>query len=117
MYINFNSEYSAVYNNWGTALLDLAKLTNDWTKYKSEIDSLYIRAYELKNFNAAYNLSCLYSILDDKPQALKWLEIDLEQNSDKRTRSNYDTDSDFDNIKVAPEFIALLDKYYPKEAN
>lgn len=56
-----------------------------------------------------YNAACLYSLLNDKENALKYLEKAF--NAGEITTFYAKMDPDFDNIQEAPEFKALIAKY------
>lgn len=56
-----------------------------------------------------YNAACLYSLLNDKENALKYLEKAF--NAGEITTFYAKMDPDFDNIQEAPEFKALITKY------
>lgn len=56
-----------------------------------------------------YNAACLYSLLNDKENALKYLEKAF--NTGEITTFYAKMDPDFDNIQEAPEFKALIAKY------
>ena len=56
-----------------------------------------------------YNAACLYSLLNDKENALKYLEKAF--NAGEITTFYAKMDPDFDNIRETPEFNALITKY------
>lgn len=56
-----------------------------------------------------YNAACLYSLLNDKENALKYLEKAF--NAEEITTFYAKMDPDFDNIRETPEFNALITKY------
>jgi len=109
--VELKTNYADAYYNWGYTLIELGKLKEDIALYKEEIESLLQKAEDIKEGAGSYNLACLYSLLDDKNKALKWLEKDLQNN--KTTKEEIEKDNDFVNIKDTPEFKTLLDKYFP----
>lgn len=59
-----------------------------------------------KNIRAAYNIACIYSLNNDKDNAIKWLEytIDLDQN----IKESIINDPDFHNIKDTESYKSLI---------
>lgn len=55
---------------------------------------------------ATYNLACAYSLLGDAEKARAFLKDAIELGFNDR--SQVDNDSDFDNVRNDPEFLALL---------
>ncbi len=60
-----------------------------------------------------YNAACLYSLLNDKENALKYLEKAF--NAGGITTFYAKMDPDFDNMRQMPEFKALIAKYEEKQ--
>jgi len=112
--IELEPDFVLAYNGCGVSLYDLGKIKGDTTLYKEEIESLLLKAEDIKEGSGSYNLACLYSLLGDKNNALKWLDKDLQHNPNKRTRQSIENDDDFANIKDTPEFKYLLNKYFQK---
>ena len=81
---------------------------------KEQLDqaiSDYNKAIELSptHTNAYYNIGCVYSLQNNLSEALKYLELVLENGYD-----NFDwisKDPDWDNIRSSNEFKMLIDKY------
>lgn len=107
------------YNDWGCCLLRLSKHTNNLNIYKSKIESLFFKAEELSDQLGAYNLACLYSLLNKKDEAFKWLTILLSKNyklKERRiTRNLILNDPDFSNIRNERKFKEILDNYFPEK--
>lgn len=77
----------------------------------SKAKSLLTKAYELypEGHGACYDLACLYSLENNKEEALKYLELAL-----KAGYKNFKwlrKDTDFNNINNLPEFSALIERY------
>lgn len=107
--IKLNPEEANAYYNWGTAELTRAKLFKRDIN-KDHIENLLLRANQIEENLASYNLACLYSTLDDKEKAFEYIEkvLTTEGNNIIEKTKN---DPDFDNIKDDPRFNALLIKY------
>ncbi|MFR9164844.1 MAG: tetratricopeptide repeat protein [Dysgonomonas sp.] len=107
---------SYVYNDWGCALMMLAKIKDNFKPYKSEAERLLKKTEELGNQSGAYNLACLYSLMNNKKEAIKWLDTmmskDYEDRMDDLSRERFDSDSDFDNIRSDSDFKQFLNKYF-----
>ena len=58
-----------------------------------------------------YDIACCYSLLKKKTDALKYFELALDNHFDGFTHIQEDTD--LDNIRTTPEFIALMKKHFP----
>ena len=61
---------------------------------------------------AYYNKACAYSLLNEKENAIIWLEKFLSINKTV-SKSKFLSEEDFNNIKSSDVFINLLNKYYP----
>lgn len=112
--------------NWMEALNDYLEGTkefNDKDYYLKAVCFYQIKSYpealinfqyaykrdqskELKD-EVAYNIACLYSILDDVEQSISWLKIPLN-NDINRWFSKIADEKDFDNIRNDPKFIEFL---------
>ena len=58
-----------------------------------------------------YNISCCYSMLNNKEEAIKYIEqAFIHQYTDL---NNMKKDTDIDNIRNTKEFKALMKKYFP----
>lgn len=106
-----NPNNKSILINWGITLLSLAKLKNDLNSYKQNIESILQKAEAIKEGSASYILACLYSLVNQKSQALKWLEINLKLNPNL-VKEKILSDPDLNNIKSDPQFKELLDKYF-----
>ncbi|MBD8349395.1 tetratricopeptide repeat protein [Dysgonomonas sp. HGC4] len=104
-----------VYNDWAVAVLRLAKMENNIRYYESEITTLCLKSEKLGDQVAAYNLACMYSLLNKKKKSLEWLEKALTNKyqikSNRLTKSLIEKDPDFDNIRKDKKFEELLMKY------
>jgi tetratricopeptide (TPR) repeat protein len=56
-----------------------------------------------------YDASCLYSLMEEKEQALKYLELAFKNGY--RDFHHIQVDDDMDNIRELPEFKSLVKKY------
>ncbi|PXV62669.1 tetratricopeptide repeat protein [Dysgonomonas alginatilytica] len=104
-----------VYNDWAVSVLRLAKMENNIRYYESEITALCIKSEKLGDQVAAYNLACMYSLLNKRKKSLEWLEKALTNNyqikSNILTKSRIEKDPDFENIRKDKKFEELLTKY------
>ena len=112
--ININNSNPDAINNLGIALLGLAKMQKDKKRKKSLIQALDKFSLIENNLpeKAYYNKACAYSLLNEKENAIIWLEKFLNINKTV-PKSKFLSDEDFNNIKSLETFINLLDKYYP----
>jgi len=97
------------YNNWGNALLNLAKIQSD-----GEAEALYRKALE-KCQKAAdlggscYNLACTYALMQDKDNALLHLNRSLEN---KQIKPEFVTaDTDWAGFLDDEDFKAVINRY------
>ena len=112
--ININNSNPDAINNLGIALLGLAKIKKGRRKerlLRRAIDKFSLIKNNLPE-KAYYNKACAYSLLNEKENAIVWLEKFLSKN-ETLSKENVLSDEDFDNIKNSETFINLLDKYYP----
>lgn len=97
--INFNPNYSKSYNYRGVYYTD----SNNLDQALKDFQLAYKMGYN------SYNLSCCYALLNDKSNALKYLEETLEKKQE--SIEHIEKDKDWDNLRNDAEFISLLDKY------
>ena len=107
--VELNPNDANTYGNWAGTELTRAKLFKRNIN-KDHIENLLLRANQIEENSASFNLACLYSTLDDKEKAFEYLEKALST-GDNNTIEETKTDPDFDNIKDDPRFNALLIKY------
>ena len=69
--------------------------------------NLYKKALKIKPDHATvtYNVACCYALMDEKDEAIRWLEKTIELGTYK-----FDDDPDFENIKETEEFKKLLER-------
>lgn len=111
--VRLKPDYPNVYDNWGNSLLIYTRITDSLIQHKDELESILLKGNSLDGTSCLYNLSCLYSRLNEKDKALEKLEKDIQLNLGMCSREKIESDPDFENIKFDPLFIALLDKYFP----
>ena len=102
-------------NNWGYALLYMAKMKEGKEAedlLKQSIEQL-MKAEEIKEGCAAYNIACVNSILGEVKDSLLWLEKSLKMKS-APLKSHILEDSDLDNIKATDDFNRLMSEYLPE---
>ena len=92
------------------SLIQVAKITKEKSLLLEAIDNLLI-AETITEGIGMFNLACAYSVLGDIPNALSYFEKALQVDED--IREKIEADTDFDNIRVLPEFKLLLDQYKP----
>ena len=112
--VNINNSNPDAINNLGVALLGLAKMQKDKKRKKSLIQALDKFSLIENNLpeKAYYNKACAYSLLNEKENAIIWLEKFLSINKTV-SKSKFLSDEDFNNIKSSETFISILNKYYP----
>lgn len=111
--ININNSNPEAISNLGIALLGLAKIKKGRGKGKllrRAIDKFSLIENNLPE-KAYYNKACAYSLLNEKENAIVWLEKFLSINK-TLLKENVLSDEDFNNIKNSDIFINLLNKYY-----
>ena len=110
----------------GVKVLDTGWLANSYVT----IASLFL--YDLQDYERAiefnkkapvlnssfkpvsyYNISCCYSLLGNKPEALNYLEDAIKVGF--KNFAHIQGDTDLDNIRHEPEFKALMKKYFPDQ--
>lgn len=108
--LEINPNNANALNNWSFGLLRYSYLLE--TEEERKITLLEglekgKKAYSLGE--NPYNLSCIYAVLNDKENALKYLNETLER---KLIQTEYvNNDNDWDNLKSDPGFINLLNIY------
>lgn len=110
---------AGVYNDWACSLMGLAKEKKKIKSYASQAESLLKKTEKLGSQSGAYNLACVYSLLNKKDKAIEWLNTMMDKKykdeMQNLTRSVFDQDEDFDNIRQSNEFIEFLNKTFPHE--
>lgn len=105
-------EDSNIYNDWGCAIMNMTKIKHDLHAYKDKIESLFKKTESMSNQSGAYNLACLYSLLERKKEALDALERALTTKYDVKadfSRKQLAGDKDLDNIRKDPRFAKLVE--------
>lgn len=126
--IIINSTANFKLGNWMEALNDYLEGTKEFND-----KDYYLKAvcfYQIKNYpealinfqyayktnqskdlkdEVAYNIACLYSILNDVDHSITWLKISLSHDINKWFPKIAD-EKDFDNIRHIPRFIKLLEQ-------
>jgi tetratricopeptide (TPR) repeat protein len=74
---------------------------------------LYTREYP-DNYGVDYNIACAYSLQDNKPEAISWLERSIQ--GGYRDYKHIMEDTDLVHINQDPAFAALMKKYFPTES-
>lgn len=78
--LNEDPEDELAWNDWGLALLNIAELVHESTRpeqskiYYDEAEQKFMQALALGSTHAFYNLACLYSLLQNYPTAMHYLE-------------------------------------------
>ena len=105
----YKQNYQEAYYKWGNAIIALAK-----TKSDSEAKELFNEA--IKKFQQAveyggeaYNLACLYGIIDKKAEALKYLDIAFLRS--EITIEFVEEDEYWEELRNDPDFQHLLSRY------
>ncbi len=105
----------SVYSNWICAVGGLVKLGKPVDACKGEIESMLQSISEQGKDEVALNMACLYSLLGETAKSLEWLERYLKTTKDEKPLEEIVSDTDFDNIRDAGGFKALIEKYTPKK--
>jgi tetratricopeptide (TPR) repeat protein len=97
------------FNNWGSALIQLAK-----RKEGEEAEKLYDEAVEKAKKSVelgghSYNLACAYALKQNKEKALFYLNKSLEKG--EITADFVKKDEDWKSYLNAQEFIEILNKH------
>jgi len=107
--IKIKPDKHEAYNNWGTALGNLAK-----TKEGKEEEDLYKEAFDkfqqaIEYGASSYNLSCILALQGDLENALKYLELSL---SKSEVDVNFvENDEDWMGYLNQRKLVTLLNKY------
>lgn len=109
--INIRPDSIKMRFNWGLDLIDYAKLKGGVEKYRADIESKLMGAYNLKSGKALYNLTGFFSMIGEIDKAMCWFQDMLENTS--VPRSFVEIEPDFENIRKDKRFGELLDKYRP----
>lgn len=88
---------------------------NEVAFFKSK--AFYFDIHNENYCSVYYNLSCLYSILNEKEKSFKFLEKMLRLNLETKsfTQKNIIDENDFSNIKSETKFQELMEKYFPSK--
>lgn len=102
----------------GYAYLRLGKLENDLQKYRSQMETSFMKAEQLGDQSAAYNLACYYSLIKEKDEAVKWLEKTIVKNYSKvlspKMKDVIEKDEDFKNIRRDKKYKEVMNRYFEK---
>jgi Transglutaminase-like superfamily len=82
------------------------KLLSEFTIKYNKLDTLNQKKFSEQLQNAFYNLSCTYSLLDKKSEALLYLEKAIQAGASNY--SHMQKDADLDNIRKEKRFTELL---------
>ena len=109
MAIEINPNYHMTYYNWGSSLFELAK-----RKSGEEAETFFTEAVKLfqlaiKNGGNNYNLACLYAVKGNIEEALRILELSL--NNKEITAQFVEDDEDWKDFRNNEDFVKLLAKY------
>lgn len=105
--IELSPQNGAAFYNLGHRFLNLAKLKNNDKTLLNESIEILMKAFKLGE--NAYNLACAYALIEDKPNALKFLEHSL---ANKKINTEYVySDEDWKEYLTDSDFNALIDKY------
>ncbi|MDR4955141.1 tetratricopeptide repeat protein [Chryseobacterium sp. ES2] len=92
--------------NWGYSLIRLGQLLSD-DKYLRKALEITQKGYELGG--NPYNMSCIYALLNDKENALKYLKETLDSNF--ITLEEIYKDDDWNIFKSDNDFLNLINQY------
>ncbi|VUT27882.1 MAG: Plant specific mitochondrial import receptor subunit TOM20 [Candidatus Syntrophoarchaeum sp. GoM_oil] len=113
--LKIKPDYHEALNNWGNALSDLAK-----TKEGEEAEALFeqsfeklMKAEEIEEGIAAYDLACVYALVGKIKKSLIWLEKGLKMKQTP-SRRHILADNDIDKIKDTDDFKRLINLYRPE---
>lgn len=105
-----NTKYILAFDSWSSDLLRYSYLVpkEDRNEVYNEALICAEKAYSLDK-KETYNLACCYSLLMEKENALRFLEIALE--NEKIKKEDVIKDNDWNNYKEDFEFLNLIEKY------
>lgn len=116
--IKLNPDKADAYNSWACGLMDLGKEKKKVKAYAGKAELLLKKYEQMGEQTGAYNLACLYSLINKKSESIKWLHTMMKKKYKvkmKLSRSVFDNDPDFDNIRQSDEFIEFLNRSFPDQ--
>lgn len=115
--VRLNPSRASNYYEWGNALLKKGRHEENLKSYKKEILDKFNTAESLSDQVGAYCIASFYSLLKDKKNSLKWLNIVLSKDysiKDKRiNRRLLEHDPNLHYIREDNSFRKLVDNYFP----
>lgn len=116
--VRLNPQRASNYYEWGNALLKRGRYEEDLKSYKKDILEKFSMAESLSDQVGAYCIASFYSLLKDKKNCLKWLNITLSKEySIKDNRINrrlLEHDPNLSNVREDSNFKKLMDTYFPR---
>lgn len=96
-------------NNWGVALMELAKRSEGKEAEDSLLEALekWLQAEKIRPGSAAYNMACIYGVLGQPEDCLKWLNIS-QKHGKLPSRSDIEKDFGLASMRAVPAFQAWL---------
>ena len=107
--VRLKPDLAEAWSNWGAALFDQAKGKSGEESHAlvGEARVVLAKAASINPGVGAYNAACLEAICNEAGEAIRWLRVAQENNS-LPSVDHLAQDSDLDNIRQTPEFLAFL---------
>lgn len=104
-------------SNWTTALMReatalAASNTAEATVLRNRAVQILLQHADVAPQVVGYNLACVYGVRGDVAACLKWLEI-CQAHNVLPDCTHLQNDTDLDNVRSAPEFVAWLQTHCP----
>lgn len=107
--IKINPNQYQAWNNSVSSLIELSFLNDGVTNFETLTTALQNAKKSQELGGEVYNLACVYALLNDKTQALYWLEEALERKG--KTIQDIQEDGDFVSLREDADFKALLSRF------
>ncbi len=109
LFLDNNDEFTKFINQVDTSAY-MEMVYYDWKDYSKAIEVILKYLNNHKDKNKAYDISCCYSLKNDKENAIKYLETSILYGYNDYEHIQVDTD--LDNIRNSQEFKDLMKKYF-----
>lgn len=107
--IDIKPDYDRAWYNLGSVFIHFSYIEKEPQKSKTLQKALQAAQKSQELGGEVYNLACVYALLNDKTQALYWLEEALERKG--KTIQDIQEDGDFVSLREDADFKALLSRF------